>query len=294
MIKTNSVCDYCKALASHEIYRDKNSKYKILKCQNCKLAYLYPKPSSKEIEKFYQEGYFESGLANTGYSNYIQLTNELHLEAKKRLEIISQYITSGSLLDIGCGYGHFLKEAKDLGFDVMGFDISREAITKLKNDFGIRGKVGDVLPGQLPNSQFDIITSWDVVEHFPDPLKSFSALNNIQAKGAYFIFTTPNIESIDGKLLGKYWYGFKRIPEHLYFFSPKTVSNYLKDSGYTVVDIKNWGFYRNIGYMIDQTMRYHRLFYNVTNRLAKILNIKNKTIFFPIIDMLVVARKKYG
>ncbi len=286
----NIACDYCSSKKFKKLFDDGNL-YQVLKCLNCKLAFLYPRPTNKDIEKFYQNNYFKSGLANTGYSSYSLLNQELYLEAQLRLKIIKKYLPTGSLLDVGCGYGHFLQVAKELGYRVMGFDISREAIQKLKDQFKIKGKVGNV-DRDLPKSKFSIITCWDVVEHFPHPLTSFKSLNNIQQKGDFFFFTTPNINSFDARFLGKYWYGYKRIPEHLYFFSPTTIKNYLKKSGYELIDVKNWGFYRNIGYCVDQIARYNQHIYKAADYLTRFLNLRNRSFFLPIIDMFVVARKR--
>lgn len=285
----NIICDFCSSRDFNEVYSD-GTKFKVLKCTSCKLAFLHPRPSGKEIEDYYQNNYFKSGLANTGYTSYNQLDEELYLEARQRLKIINKYTSPKSLLDVGCGYGHFLASAREQGYKVMGFDISREAIQKLKNQFNIEGRVGNV-DSDLPQSKFSIITSWDVVEHFPHPLTSLKSLNKIQNRGDYFFFTTPNIESIDARLLGRLWYGFKRIPEHLYFFSPQTITNYLHKSGYDVLEVKNWGFYRNVGYCVDQIARYNHPIYKVADSLSRFLNLRNKSFFFPIIDMFVIARK---
>lgn len=284
------VCDFCSTKKFQQIY-DNGDKYKILKCTGCNLVFLHPRPTLNEIKECYQNTYFQSGQAGSGYTSYSQLEQELYLEARQRLKIIAQYSPSGRLLDVGCGYGHFLKSAQELEYKVMGLDISRQAIDKLKNHFHIDGKVGSV-DTDLPKSKFRIITSWDVVEHFPTPLTSFKNLSKIQNRGDFLFITTPNIESIDARLLGKYWYGFKRIPEHLYFYSPQTLTNYLQKAGYQVVKIKNWGFYRNIGYCMDQIARYSQPLHKIAASLSRFLNLRSKALFFPIIDMFVIARKK--
>ena len=103
--------------------------------------------------------------------------------------------------------------------------------------------------------------------------------------------TTPDLHSFDAKVLGKYWYGFKRIPEHLYYFTPETISNLLNAVGYVVVDIRAWGFQRNLAYCVEQITRYNKLLKNILDPVSKILGFKNISFFFPFIDMLVIARK---
>lgn len=283
-------CNFCGGVSYKIIYHGKP--YSVVSCSVCKLSYLNPRPEAKKMEEFYQEEYFESGLDSTGYSDYSLLEKDLELEARMRFKVIKKYIKKGKLLDVGCGYGHFLHIAEQERFKVMGFDISRHAIKQLKEKYNIPGKAGEVNKKTLPKGPFDIITSWDVVEHFPNPRKSFQALASIQKKNGYLFLTTPSLDSIDAKILGKYWYGFKRIPEHLYYFSEKHLKLMLQDAGYSVLQISQWGFYRNIGYFIDQTARYNKQIHKVLKKICSILGIENKTFFFPIIDKFLIAQKK--
>lgn len=282
------VCNLCGNKSFKIIHR--NNPYQVVSCCKCNLFYLNPRPTKKDIYSFYQNNYFHSGLNSTGYSNYSILDKDLKLEAEKKLKIIKQFIKNGRLLDIGCGYGHFLMSARNDGYKVEGFDISKDAINKLISH-GIKGKVGKSI-NSLPNEYFDIITAWDVVEHFTDPKTSFQAISKLQRANSYLFITTPNINNWNAKIFGKYWYGYKRIPEHLFFYSEKHIKVFLEKSGYNVVRILNWGFYRNIGYCVDQTARYNKNLHVLLNKLVKFFNLQNKTLFFPIIDMLVIARKK--
>lgn len=282
-------CNICRSKKYKVIY--KSFPYNVVSCSNCHLYYLNPRPNKEAVKSFYQSSYFNSGLNSTGYSNYSILDNELDLEAKKRIKLIKQYVKKGKLLDIGCGYGHFLKHAQEEGYNVMGLDISKEAIKKLRMNYGLLGKVGDVVKSKLTQGNFDVITSWDTVEHFSDPKASFKAIYKLQKTNGFLFLTTPSIDSFDAKVLGKYWYGFKRIPEHLYFFSRKHISIYLEQAGYKVIKISNWGFYRNLRYFVDQVARYDKKTHSFLKIMIEILRIENKTFYFPIIDMFVVAQK---
>src|SRR3989338_9644251 len=104
-------CNYCKSPKYKIIFsKITNSKeYRILECQNCSLCYLHPQPSPQEISDLYKKEYFSGPLGKTGYTNYQEIDSQLYLEAEMRLKLIKSYLSRGTLLDIGCGYGHFLK-----------------------------------------------------------------------------------------------------------------------------------------------------------------------------------------
>ena len=55
-------------------------------------------------------------------------------EAIKFLDNITQYlnITKGKILDVGCGKGRHAKYFNELGFNVVGIDLSLNSIAKAK------------------------------------------------------------------------------------------------------------------------------------------------------------------
>lgn len=282
-------CDYCGERKTQIVIGTKP--YPIVKCVKCRLIFLSPRPNFQEIERLYTKEYFQRIEAGVGYTDYECLKEDLVKEAKRRLNLISRFKTQGKLLDAGCGFGTFLNLADQAGYEVLGCDLSRAAVAEVKRRYKLPARVCDIAPNKLPRGPFDVITSWDVIEHMRSPKTALSAFYKAQKKGGYLFMTTPDIESTDARILGKYWYGFKRIPEHLYFFSPTTITQELTVVGYETVAIKQWGFQRNLAYCIQQVARYNGTLGKLLKPLINILRLDEISLFFPIIDMLVVARK---
>ncbi len=282
------VCNYCGSDKQRVIY-DRDI-YPVVSCAVCGLCFLSPRPADKSLKKLYNSVYFEGKTAGVGYTSYNLLKNDLSEEAKKRITLIKRYQSNGTLLDAGCGYGSFLKVASDNGFTVMGCDVAEEAIQQVKKTFHLPARVAEIKPEKLPKGPFDVITAWDVIEHMTNPLEALESFRMVQKPNGYLFMTTPDITSIDAKLLGKYWYGYKKIPEHTYFFSKKSIACLLEKAGYTVILIKPWGFHRNLAYCIDQIARYNLHVRNLIQALYRLLPLSKIPIYFPFIDMLIIAK----
>lgn len=282
-------CDYCKGKKVHAVIG--TGPYPVVACQRCNLTFLSPRPKAGEINRLYSKEYFSHTKAGVGYTDYECLATDLVKEARRRLTIMQKYQKPGKLLDAGCGFGTFLNEAHLAGYDVLGCDLAREAVDEVRRRYHLNAVVAKIVPGKLPRGPYDTITSWDVIEHMRSPKSTLSAFFKVQKPGGYLFMTTPDIESIDARILGKYWYGYKRIPEHLYYFSQKTLTASLAAAGYITVEVKRWGFQRNLAYCIQQVARYNKSLQKLLEPLVKAFKLDDVSIFFPIIDMLVVARK---
>lgn len=282
------ICDYCGGSSRVTIISEKP--YSIVQCRDCGLAFLSPRPNKAEIAKLYNTDYFHNTDISTGYSDYSGIEQDLVKEADRRLDYIHKYCIGGTLLDAGCGFGTFLLRAKEKGYHVTGCDISHEAAREMKKK-RIRVVTAAIDSDKFPKGPFDIITGWDVIEHVLSPAQSFNALSLSQKRGGFLFLTTPNLESIDAKIMGTGWYGFKRIPEHLYYFTPSTIGRYLKKSGYEVIDIRPWGFQRNLAYCVEQIARYNKGVHRILRPVSRAFGFNKISFYFPFIDMIIAAKK---
>ncbi|MBI4215481.1 MAG: class I SAM-dependent methyltransferase [Parcubacteria group bacterium] len=91
-----------------------------------------------------------------------------------------------SLLDIGCGYGRFLKLAEN-EFVTYGIDPSEFAINEAgKYAVNTKFEVAAIL-SYRPKKLFDVITCFDVLEHVPDVEKSVLKIKSwLKPKGIFF------------------------------------------------------------------------------------------------------------
>jgi 2-polyprenyl-3-methyl-5-hydroxy-6-metoxy-1,4-benzoquinol methylase len=103
---------------------------------------------------------------------------------------------SGKILDIGCGFGAFLYFVQKEGYsDVHGVDISPEQVEAARR-LGMRNVYCEDLAMFLKRhtEEFDCITAFDVVEHFPkqEVLPLLDDIYGALQPGGTFLLQAPN------------------------------------------------------------------------------------------------------
>lgn len=282
-------CPVCKNTKTN--YKSTHQSNELYVCSVCSFEYV---PMSKSItpqKPIYTQGYFHGKLSGVkGYNDYDSLNDQLTLEAEKKLRYIKKFTNKKELLDLGSGTGIFLKLARDKGFKVTGNDISKYAIKQLKKN-RIKAYAGSVEKKIFPKESFDIITGWDVIEHLYKPAKAMESISSTLKPGGFLFLTTPDTERVDARILGKYWYGYKKIPEHVGFFNTPSIKRLLHDANFEVVEIKPWGFYRNLDFIFSKLSVYSPLFLPIRKILQR-LGVSNLNFFFPLTDCIIVAKKE--
>jgi 2-polyprenyl-3-methyl-5-hydroxy-6-metoxy-1,4-benzoquinol methylase len=101
----------------------------------------------------------------------------------------------GTLLDIGCGTGNFLKAAQDAGYDVTGTELDRNAARFAKERSGLQR----VLPltvsafaAQHPEEKFDTLTFFEVLEHQAAPLEFLRSVKTCLKPRGQIALSVPN------------------------------------------------------------------------------------------------------
>lgn len=124
----------------------------------------------------------------------------------------------GQLLDIGAGTGDFAAEATKNGWNVTGFEPSERA----RNIAISKGVTLVDETSELPDSSFDVVTMWHVLEHVPNVEKQIAELKRLVKPGGHIIIAVPNFKSFDAKHYGAFWAAYD-VPRHLWHFSKTAI-----------------------------------------------------------------------
>jgi 2-polyprenyl-3-methyl-5-hydroxy-6-metoxy-1,4-benzoquinol methylase len=135
------------------------------------------------------------------YIAYSLGTNQRAKVALDRMFALGTPNRIGTALDIGCGYGGFVKAFLSRGFDAYGVEIDKDLADLAElNLAGInltgRIYVGDLFSGALSLGTFDLITVNDVIEHLPNPIGAFNMLAKMLNPGGMLGIYAPNGKSI--------------------------------------------------------------------------------------------------
>ncbi len=87
---------------------------------------------------------------------------------RNRLKIAREEVGEGSLLEIGCGQGEFLRMAAPY-FSVEGIDISHHAVKTLRSAVHLPVRRADIQNEPLPSGAYDGIAAFNILEHLNRP-----------------------------------------------------------------------------------------------------------------------------
>lgn len=207
------------------------------------------------------------------------------------LNLIGKYMKSGTLLDIGCATGGFLLEAKEMGWQTMGIDLSSWAVERAKS----RG-LSDMHLGTIhdftPSRPVDVATMLDFIEHDTDPVSTIEKLKNIVRPGGLLYITTPDIGSLTAKLLRSRWWGIN--PLHLSFFSRTTMRRLLEEHGFTVIRANSYTRVFTLGYWASRLSHFSPALSKVVGGTFRLLHLDWLPVPMNLGDMMQVVAKRNG
>lgn len=262
----------------------------VLVCEDCEFGTLQDLPTPEDLKTMYVDEYFHD-----------KQTTDFISDSAKKFSFVRQYLRKGEkLLDFGCGTGDFLGIAQrsDLNLELYGYDISDFAAKYVQEHYSLPVVVGELRAGAFPKESFDVIVAFGLFEHVPD----FQTLLHVwhgwlKPQGRLFI-STPNIKSWDAKLFGKRWYGWTKIPQHVNYFTPNSITRALNEAEFGIKQIKQWGFVRTLDFVAAnasqrdsaQALRDPKA-QSPLRTLLRTTGLGQQEWFFPMCDMMVVAHK---
>ena len=264
----------------------------LVQCLRCGFIYVYPQPEPKELKALYGETYFQNQQSSVvGYSNYLADEVNIRRTARRRLMGLRRYISSGNLLDVGCATGFFLDEARALGWEVSGVDVSEFGVSYAREHFGPDVHYGDLTEMSLPDGNLDLVTMWDVIEHVPDPAAYIRQAATLLRRGGYLSLSTPNVESLPAKIYGRRWIGFKLSTEHVNYFSLRTLKILLEAEGFELVSSGHIGKHVPLQLFRDRLSLYFPKLASGLKVVEKALDVSHWSLYINPMDIIqVVAR----
>jgi len=221
IIETCHVCGF----GQHQPLRN-YEKHHLVRCRRCSFVFSNIKPTEEELRQVY-EGYNRGldGISSTTIA-------KLHERAVALISLSG----ANAVLDIACGDGNFLQRFKELGCQVFGTEYDRES-ELISEARGITMLPGGLMP-KLPSvvSDVDLIIFTEVIEHINNPQEVLSHIHGLLKPNGLLFITTPNFDSLERRILGNQW-GMVMYPEHISYYTPKTLDMILKTKGFEKISI---------------------------------------------------------
>lgn len=220
--------------------------FRLVRCRDCGLEYVDPRPDEREIGACYGSDYF-STRDDRGYNNYfsdevrgeVERVFELNLRDLGFFEFEKNLSGPRRCLDVGCAAGYFVAMMDGRGWDASGIDVSEPCIDAAQKS-GLSVMRGSYLQQQY-ESPFDMITLWATIEHLHHPEFFIRKIYRDLAEGGMLFISTCRTGGLNFKQLKGAKWRFYNFPEHLCFFSIKNIHRLLKQEGFTVTVTKTYG-----------------------------------------------------
>ncbi len=191
----------------------------LVRCSRCGMVFANLIPSESILAEHYGGYGMFAGLSETTIKRY----NEL-------LDKFEKFRVTNKILDVGCGEGFFLEQAKKRGWEVHGTEYAPQYVEACKRkDINMHTGVLDLENYQL--GSFDVIVSIEVIEHLLYPVQELEKFFKLLRSDGLAFLTTPNFNSFSRRMQGKNW-SVISYPDHLNYFTPRTLDQAMRITGF--------------------------------------------------------------
>ncbi|MCM8800409.1 MAG: class I SAM-dependent methyltransferase [Candidatus Omnitrophica bacterium] len=287
-------CNLCGSNNFKILFPVDSSTY-IGRCKDCGLVFRNPRVLESEILR-------EISLDRIicEHEKKAWFDSKIHL-FKSNLKRLERYIPNkGRLLDLGCGYGIFLKMAKDRGWQVEGIEIAQSALRYAQEVLGLKVYGTTLKEVRFPDKYFDVVTLWEVLGQLYDPQGTLKEINRILKPEGLIALRLHNADfHVSLQLLlerlnhPEKKLGLLPTVFHNYNFSPLTIKLMLKEAGFQEIKIYVSEFtkgdpYGSAGIFGDKVMRLIKVILFYLSQIIYYISFK-RWIIAP--SFLVFARK---
>lgn len=243
---------------------------RIVRCANCGIIYVDEKNDQKEISAYYEIA--EDPL--------------YFLEQPAREKTFNRYLTQlkksfpkkGKLLDVGTNTGLFVKVAKDDGWHAQGVEPNRWAVEYARKNYGLKIINKPFEEKEFKKESFDVITMWDVIEHFTDPVAEMKKVYNLLKPGGVFTFSTVDPQSQMAKFFGSKWSWYMEM--HKVFFSRSAAKYYLEKTGFKQIIFKRHFRYLSLGYLATRLSAVSPVLSSISHKLITLFGLDKKVVLY--------------
>ena len=218
-------CPLCQSSKGIPIHQE--GSFQMVKCRSCQFIYLNPRPTDGALHEFYQQYLPEEEASIQSWQKMMALV------FRRAARLLQHFKARGRLMDVGTGFGFFLSEMKQRGWEVTGVEISQRGLNYARDRLAVNVSPGPLEKAGLPEGHFDAVTAFYVVEHLPDPITFLKECHRILKPGGLLLLRYPHTTPIKDllRLLG-IENRLYDLPAHLSDFSPETLQRLLERVGF--------------------------------------------------------------
>lgn len=282
-------CVFCKSQYQIELYKEKlvtgekgaaaykctslehSNNPRVLKCLECDLAYVPKSAQRHNLENLYES------VQDVEYIDNATSRQRTFAEVYRRIEPFIGH--PNNLLEIGAYCGLFIKEAQSHGWECTGIEPSTWAVNYVKENYGL-----DLLHGTLTDNikivrnDYDLVVSWDVLEHVRDPFQFINEANQVLRKGGIICISTLDFNNWFPRIAGKYWPWLMDM--HIFYFSPDVLKQMFEKAGFELIHTDKYVHYATLKYLFKKISSIH--FFGIHHIASIFVPLMPKSFMLPI------------
>ena len=203
-------------------------------CHACATVRLLDRVAEDRLDLLYSHAYA------TGESSAVpletQLANPTFAFRQRRLDAAIDG-RAKRLFEVGCGDGNFLAFLRREGWTVSGSEFDTTAAAAARRHGLELHSLADVSSSRSP--AFDVVAAYHVLEHIYAPREWLEMVTRILAPSGLLHLQVPNYASLTRRASGEAWASWV-FPQHVYMYTPATLSLLLRRAGFTVASVTTW------------------------------------------------------
>jgi len=236
-------CPWCRGTQARTLHHI--AAWDIRQCATCGLARIDPYPALESRPAFYSADAIEErrvrkrrGPGGRFAAWLRHWLRRLSGRTKGTLflrELARRKPPGARVLDIGCGTGAFLRDAR-AHYRCTGIEISEHLAGEARK-LGVEVVVGNFCDYPFGARRFDAITMISLIEHLHTPREALARCHALLEDGGALLLKTVNHGGLNRRLLGDRWSGY-RPPDHLVYFDPSTLRQALREIGFRDITVR--------------------------------------------------------
>lgn len=210
------------------------------RCKKCEFVFVNPRVRPKYAHMIYNQ--CKEGMYADNKRHIIGTAENRDMMRQRKLAYFSifpkmlNYVNlsdSLRLLDIGCGFGHILSLAGELGIESIGVDIDRFRLDYCRR-LGLKVFSPSAFKASYEGETFDLIVCQSVIEHVIDLNDFLSFIDSISKENTilYLNGISPHLISKENR---KGRFVKAHFVEHINYFYDSTLDCFMGKAGFAPV-----------------------------------------------------------